>query len=134
MKKTFLLLLCCILTGAVRGQTGHFFSSDLFSSSLISSLCQDRQGSIWIGTDYGLNRFDGYQFTTYLHDDNVPTSLSVNVVVSLLCDKAGNMWVGTNRGLDRYDAANDRFVHYPFPNNLHPRISRIVEQPDGTLF
>ena len=134
MKKTFLLLLCCILTGAVRGQTGHFFSSDLFSSSLISSLCQDRQGSIWIGTDYGLNRFDGYQFTTYLHDDKLPTSLSVNVVVSLLCDKAGNMWVGTNRGLDRYDAANDRFVHYPFPNNLHPRISRIVEQPDGTLF
>ena len=41
--------------------------TDRFSSSLISSICQDRQGSIWIATDYGLNKFDGYRFATYLH-------------------------------------------------------------------
>ena len=55
------LLLCVVAFLPLRGQTGHFFPSDRFSSSLIANLCQDKYGSLWIATDYGLNRFDGYQ-------------------------------------------------------------------------
>jgi signal transduction histidine kinase/DNA-binding response OmpR family regulator/streptogramin lyase len=106
----------------------------LFSSGLISTLCQDRQGSIWIGTDYGLNKFDGYHFSTYLHDDADTTSLAVNVVVNLFCDRDGRLWVGTNRGLDRYDEEANCFIHYPFPEGYRPRVTNIIQRKDGTLF
>ena len=78
MKRIAALLLTLVgLSFMAYGQTGHFFSSDRFSSSLISDLCQDHQGSVWIATDYGLNRFDGYRFQTFLHKESDPSSLSV---------------------------------------------------------
>ena len=114
-------------------QTGQFIPSERFSSSLISSMCQDRYGSLWIATDYGLNRFDGYRFEVFLHDDNNPQSICNNVAVSLLSDRQGRLWVGTNRGLDRYDEALGGFVHYPFPEAIEPRISDIVQLSNGNI-
>ena len=112
-------------------RTGHFIPSSRFSSSLISNLCQDRQGFVWVATDYGLNRFDGYQFETFLHDDADTTSLLDNVVTRLLCDAEGRLWVGTNHGLDRFDPASASFVHYPIPHA--PRITSLLQRCDGTL-
>ena len=126
---TAYLLFCVILFA----QTAHFIPSDRFSSSLISDVAQDRQGSMWVATDYGLNRFDGYHFQTFLHDENDKTSLQANVIVKLFCDREGRFWVGTNRGLDRFDAACESFVHYSFPNQLTPRVSTILQRHDGTI-
>ncbi len=126
--------LCLMMSVQMFAQTGHFYSSDHFSSGLISSLCQDHKGSIWIGTDYGLNKFDGYQFGTYFHDDGRPESLGADVISNVYCDRKGRIWVGTNRGLDRYDEALDCFIHYTFPNGYIPRVSSILERHDGTLF
>jgi ligand-binding sensor domain-containing protein len=130
---TILLYILVAACGCAFCQTAQFISADQFSSSLISDLCQDRQGSVWIATDYGLNRYDGYEFQTFLHDDNDPASMGVNVVVSLLCDNEGRLWVGTNRGVDRFDADRETFVHYPFPEGETPRVSCIVQRRDGTL-
>ena len=119
--------------GYVHAQTGQFYSSDRFSSSLVSDLCQDKQGYVWIATDYGLNRFDGYKFKSFLHDDNDTTSLQSNAIVSLLCDRKGQLWVGTNHGLDRFDKGTSQFVHYRFPDNLQPRVSSLLQRHDGTI-
>jgi len=116
-----------------RAQMSYFIPSERFSSSLISCICQDNQGSLWIATDYGLNRFDGYAFQTYLHEENDSTSLQANVVVSLLCDHDGSLWVGTNRGLDCFDYATESFRHYIFPDGLHPRVSSLLLTRDGSL-
>ena len=121
------------MVGGVMAETGHYYSSDRFSSSLISSICQDRQGSIWIATDYGLNKFDGYRFATYLHKNGDENSLGVNAVVSLLSDREGRLWVGTNKGLDRYDFDRDAFIHYPFPGGVHPRVGSIIQRRDGSI-
>ena len=115
------------------GQTGHFIPSDFFSSGLISSICQDKYGSIWIATDYGLNRYDGYRFQTFLHRDDDPWSLCDNTAVSLLCDKKGRLWVGTAHGLDCFDDAAEGFRHYPFPGGLRPRVSTVSELADGRI-
>ena len=48
----------------------RLYGIENLSSSLITSICQDSCGYIWIGTDYGLNRFDGVYFTQY-HSDGV---------------------------------------------------------------
>ena len=114
-------------------QTGKFIPSDNFSSGLIASLCQDKYGFIWIATDHGLNRYDGYHFQTYLHDDNNPWSLRVNATVSLFNDSKGRLWIGTTHGLERYDEAANGFVHYQFPDSLEPRISQILELSDGRI-
>jgi signal transduction histidine kinase/ligand-binding sensor domain-containing protein/DNA-binding response OmpR family regulator len=114
-------------------QRGHFYPSDQFSSSLITDLCQDREGSVWIATDYGLNRFDGYHFQTFLHDDADSTSLGANIIVTLLCDRNGRLWVGTNKGLDLYDNHREEFRHYAFPGGTMPRVTSLMQRRDGTL-
>ncbi|MCR4602522.1 MAG: helix-turn-helix domain-containing protein [Prevotella sp.] len=135
MKQRLILLLvvCVLMTMPVRASMGHFFSSDRFSSSLIVDLCQDSQGALWIATDYGLNRFDGYKFQSFLHDDSDSLSLQNSVAVCLMNDKDGRLWVGTNRGLDRFDAASESFIHYPFPSGLVPRINCLLQLRNGSI-
>ena len=79
MKKTLFLLCHLMLCLTVLGQTRHFYTSERLSSNLITCICQDKSGYIWIGTEYGLNRYDGYRFTNYLHDANDPFGLTFQV-------------------------------------------------------
>ena len=125
-----LSLSLCMPVGA---QTGHYIPSSMFSSSLLSGMCQDDYGNIWIATDYGLNRFDGYRFTTFLHNDADSTSLMGNTVVTLMSEKGGNLWVGTNHGLDYYDAATNSFRHCRFPGTIKPRVTDITRLNDGSI-
>ena len=134
MKRLLTLILLLGTCGLkVMAQTGHLFASDKLSSTNITSICQDQMGYIWTGTEFGLNRFDGYRFTSYLNNPQDSTSLGFNTVVSLLCDREGRLWVGTTQGLQRYDPATDRFVNYHFPDNLRPRVSAILQLRDGKL-
>ena len=116
-------------------QVGRFFSSEQLSSSMISTACiaQDSEGFIWIGTEYGLNRYDGYHFTFFLNDAKDAKSLGYNLVSTLLCEKSGQIWVGTAKGLDLYDPHTNVFVHFRFPNGLQPRVSKIIRLSDGRL-
>ena len=114
-------------------QTGVFFSSERFSSALINDLCQDKYGYMWIATDYGLNRFDGYHFTEYLHQHNDSTTISSSTVCTLFCDKDGELWVGTNKGLDRFDYATGKFIHYPFARGRKPRVTKMMHLSDGRM-
>ncbi len=91
-------------------------SSDLFfklslaqglTDATVTSVTQDKYGFIWIGTPNGLNRFDGYQVTTYYAC--AANKLPANYIVSLFCDSKGMLWVGTSRGLVRYDFVNEKF-------------------------
>ena len=130
---SFLLVSFVLAVSSLRAQTGHFFPSDRFSSSLIACLCQDKEGSLWIGTDYGLNRFDGYAFQTFLHDEADSTSLQSNIIVCILADRDNHLWVGTSVGLDCFDPATASFVHYSFPGGIQPRVSCLMQRRDGTI-
>lgn len=116
MQRTILFLYFCFISFVIEAQTGWFIPSSKFSSGLINDVCQDGEGFIWVATDYGLNRFDGYRFTTFLHQRNDTTTLSSNIVGVLFCDKKGNMWIGTTKGLDRYDHTTVVLLHY----SIHP--------------
>ncbi len=134
MRLTLLFVLATILSvGKAHSQAGHYYASDRFSSGLINAICQDSYGFIWIATDYGLNKFDGYTFTTYRHLSNDTTSLCSNSVVSLHCDQKGQLWVGTSKGLDRYDYGEDLFQHIYYHKDLHPRVMKIQPWDGDTL-
>jgi signal transduction histidine kinase/ligand-binding sensor domain-containing protein len=71
---------------------------------------QDHTGFIWIATQDGLDRFDGYGFRVYKHLRGDPWSLADNHITALAVDADGSLWVGTQAGgLDRYDPLLDRF-------------------------
>lgn len=118
----------------VQAQMGHFYFSERFTSGLVNKVCQDKYGYIWVGTEYGLNRFDGYRFTPFLHHQNDVGTLGNNDISSMFCDSEGRLWVGTAKGLERYDYTTGHFVHYPFEGNVSPRVSCITECNKGRLF
>ena len=115
-------------------QTQHFYTSVQLSSNQITTICQDEAGYIWIGTEYGLNKYDGYTFTNYLYDKDNPNSVSTNGISFLFKDSKGNLWVGTQKGLDLYDAANDQFIHVKLNGAKGvPRINYIIQEDENHL-
>ena len=135
MKRKLLLLFTFYFSLFIStAQTQHFYTSDQLSSNQITHIRQDRTGYIWVGTEYGLNKYDGYRFTNYLHDPGVKTSLSSNVISFLFVDESGVLWVGTQKGLDRYDDVNDQFEHITLQGaKVEPRINHIVQEDDQHL-
>ena len=64
MRRLLLLFANFLVSVLVFGQAGHFIPSERFSSGIINDICQDKYGFIWIATENGLNKYDGYRFTT----------------------------------------------------------------------
>lgn len=65
--KSIILIIHVLLTITAHAKDGRLYTSEQLSSSSVRNICQDRYGYIWIGTDFGLNRFDGYHFINYVH-------------------------------------------------------------------
>ena len=93
---------------------------DGLSQSSVYCVLQDRQGFLWVGTQDGLNRYDGNRFRVFRADPDDEGSLSNDVVTSLAEDRSGFLWVGSLRGgLNRYDPRSDRFLR--FRHSADPR-------------
>ncbi len=76
-----------------------------------TALAQDGAGFLWVGTQDGLARFDGYRFKAYKADPQVPGALSSSYIDALHADRAGRLWVGMDNGqLARFDRRADRFT------------------------
>jgi len=89
----------------------HFTVNDGLPFGNIRALAQDSTGFLWIGTNEGLYRHDGYAFVPYRHDPDDPHSLTDDVIWGLHVDRQGQLWVSTFQGLDRYDPGRDAFMH-----------------------
>ncbi|MDM8557787.1 two-component regulator propeller domain-containing protein [Candidatus Parabeggiatoa sp. HSG14] len=90
----------------------HLSIENGLSQSTVYATIQDKQGFLWVGTQDGLNKYDGYQFTVYRHNPQEENSLSHNEVFALYEDSSGVLWIGTGGGLNRYDRFKDKFTHY----------------------
>lgn len=89
-----------------------FTIDDGLSQTSVNCLIQDSKGFLWIGTQDGINKFDGYQFETMKNDPYDSLSLSNNFINCILEDSNGNIWVGTNDGLNLYDIYSGKFTRY----------------------
>lgn len=100
---------------------------------------QDEQGFIWIGTQDGLNRFDGYNFKVYYRDRGNPNAIGDSHVTALALAEHGAIWVGTVAGgLSRLDPATDEiqvYRHLPDrPDTLaSDGVAALLRRSDGTL-
>ncbi len=107
----------------------------------VVALCQDRNGSIWAGTDEGLASLDpgATAWNIYRHDPSDPTSIGSSIVRSLFVDRSGTLWVGTQRGLDRFNPETRKFAHIPLPrgtgNSTEPiAVTAIAEDHRGLFW
>ncbi len=103
----FLVLWGLLLAGSVESQStdpqGQLFSTTSgLSQSSITAVMQDDLGFLWIGTQEGLNKYDGYSFQQFrYHPDTI--SLSSNEIHCLAEGRDGVVWVGTDFGLNKLD-------------------------------
>src|SRR5260370_29129367 len=85
------------------------------SQTKVTHIVQDDQGFMWFGTQYGLNRFDGYSFKLFVHDPRNPHSLSGVYVSALFKDRDGALWIGCDQFLNKFNRATETFTRYPVP-------------------
>ncbi|MEO8210568.1 MAG: two-component regulator propeller domain-containing protein, partial [bacterium] len=72
----------------------------------INCAIKDKKGFMWFGTDYGLYRFDGYNFKVFSYKEGDSTSLSNKAVTSIFDDDK-YLWIGTQQGLNRFDKTTE---------------------------
>lgn len=112
---------------------------DKLSQSSVNSIVQDARGFLWIGTQDGLNRYDGYDFQVFRNDPEDENSLSNNYIYSIYEDRDSNLWVGTERGLNRINARThriDRFLVGKRQNTkaVLSEITALVDAPENKLW
>ena len=66
-----------------------------------NAIIQDSLGFIWMGSDFGLKKYDGYSYTPYLHNSADSSSLGSNSILNLFTDSEKNLWISTRGGLER---------------------------------
>lgn len=64
----------------------------------VRGIIQDNKGFLWIGTEEGLNRFDGFSFQPYRYKSDDPNSLTSDVIIDMVSDENGKLWIGTFGG------------------------------------
>src|SRR5215469_13738182 len=104
----------------------------------VDAVAQDKLGFIWFGTQYGLNRYDGYKSKVFKHEPRRSDSPSCVYIRSLFVDHSGTLWIGCDRFLDKFEPITETFAHYridtEIPSDLPTPIERINEDDAGILW
>lgn len=123
-----------MLTCFSYANSGRLYTSNDMSSSLIRCIIQDKYGFIWVGTNFGLNRFDGYKFCTYLCNPADTTTIQDNDIVKLYPYSKEFLFVATNRGLYKYSYLTNSFQHIVLEKKDEKiRISSLIEDGKHNL-
>jgi ligand-binding sensor domain-containing protein len=114
MKALYTLILVTILALPMAAQPLSYncqrvTTAQGLTSNLITSICQDQYGYMWMGNVTGVNRYNGYGVKSYEHIQGDPCALYSGGTRSLLCDSDGGLWIGMLNGLVKYNYSKDCF-------------------------
>ena len=132
IKHTFCLIIAVLWVLVARGQQALFYGSERLNSSLITTLAQDNEGLLWVGSEQGLSCFDGYRFVVQPLAEGTGKE-GESGVTTLLSDKEGRLWVGMATGLLLREAATGRYRRVTFPEDIKPRVTAIIDTSEGIL-
>ncbi|SHL97520.1 Two component regulator propeller [Mucilaginibacter sp. OK098] len=104
---------------ALKSYTTH----DGLLSENITVALKDKQGYMWVGTDNGLCKFDGYTFKYFINIPGDSSTISSNFINALAEDKDGRIWVGTMDGLNVLDPVTEKFQRFYHSENRKGTIS-----------
>ncbi len=148
------LLLCCCVASLVQmpvlaqaqdfpfvePQFERVSDGEALDSMAITALAQDTRGLIWIGTQHGLIRYDGYHFRKFVHNGADPRSLAGDFVSALYATRDGRMWVGmVSGGISVFDPGSEQFEHFRPDANIASslgggRIWALAEDAQGGVW
>lgn len=146
-KRKYYIFSFIIVFSAITGfsQNPKFNLSKLNSTNDISqhtilSIHKDKFGFMWFGTEYGLNRYDGFKFDVYKYSENKKSSLPSNYISGITEDKEGNLWLGTRTdGISKFRRSDRTFINYKhdpkIKNSLSDnRINSVLVDKSGNLW
>ena len=138
------LLLIILFPGFVIAQPyklrfNHLTIQDGLTNNSVSHIFQDSKAFLWISTQDGFNRYDGYYFKHYKHIPGNLNSLSDYAVNHIFEDSNGFFWISTREGLNLFDPETEKFIHFnpdsSNPNSLSSeKIVQVVEAKDGKIW
>ncbi len=123
MKQHFYILLFFLFTflysNSQNVKFDHYNDNNGLSHNSVKHIVQDKKGFLWFGTYSGLNRFDGYQFKTYLSSSPGKNKLNNDDITALELDEtSNNLWIGTRKGLTLFKIDTHTFTTFlPQKNN-----------------
>ena len=103
---------------------------DGLSGAYINGITKGRDGYMWFGTAFGLNRFDGYRFVSYRHMSDQANSLANDYIRDIYLAADGRLWTGSEGGLSLYRPETDDFANY-LPGIY---VRHIAEDVSGNLW
>ncbi len=118
----------------------QLLSENGLSQNSVHKIIQDSQGFMWFATEDGLDKYDGYNFTSYKNNPDDSSTISDNFIWTVYEDKKGIIWVGTNSGgICRFDRENEKFTTYkniPDDTNslIFNNVRTIFEDSSGFLW
>ena len=136
----FLLILTILFLSVSFPQSirfDHLSVEDGLSNNIVYEIIQDKNGFLWIATDDGLNRFDGYEFKIFRNDPENKNSLSDNSIWAIEEDHSGNIWIGTKNGwLNSYNLDSEKFKSWKMETDVlkENAITYIYEDSKGFIW
>ena len=110
----------------------HMSAAEGLSQTTVNAILQDTQGFLWLGTENGLNRYDGNQVERYYRERNKVDGLGSDFIRALDEDKAGNLWLATEgSGLVLWDRLSDTFKSYRHRAQGHSELGWEGRFPQG---
>lgn len=129
-----LLAVCFFKLGSAQNtyRFRNYTISDGLSQSAVTTVVQDLTGTLWIGTQDGLNRFDGKTFENYTSDNT--TGLENEYIHAAIVGRNDKLWFGTANGLTSYDVYKEQFHTYQIQGNSALQIESLVEDFQGNIW
>lgn len=122
--KVSIFLIAFFLVSDLAAQTvffNHIAEEEGLRSGNVRAIVKDHQGFIWIGTEDGLHRYNGYTMKVYRNQEGDSTAISSNFILSLFEDSHHNLWVGTlGGGVSLYNREKDNFHSFTQENSILP--------------
>lgn len=98
--------LCC----AQQYRMDHFTIREGLSQNTVNCVLKDSEGYYWLGTQDGLDRYDGYSIKVFRNDRGDSNTVSDNFILQVVEDAWGNLWIGTRNGLNHYNKKTSTFT------------------------
>ena len=113
---TILMFHCCglVYPQIINDTFERISTKDGLSQSTVNYIIQDSKGFMWFATYAGINKYDGYNFKTFIHNEDDSASLTNNDINFLFEDHKGSIWIvpESKKGLERFDPETEKFTLY----------------------
>ncbi len=117
------------LIGQKNVSLSSYSINDGLSGNGITAIFQDSKGFLWVGTQDGLNMYDGYAFKVFRHNLQDSTSISGNHIQTICEDFNGDLWIGTiGDGLNKWHRDTEKF------SSFNSKLKGSLKLPEDNIY